>query len=396
MNTNIPDNENIYIFIDTNLFYTRKNTYDFVNRNIDEILHIRDKFNHIFLNNKEIILLIPDIVLKEVQSIKKEHLVRDFNRFLKNIKTLEEDQFVLDLKQIKDKFDEKLTLKKDYFISSNEIIVPANCNNEYFENILKRAINKQIPFKPRYDSKKDRDVGDNGFKDAVIWYSIVDYVKNNITEDNNHIILLTNNKSDFKSDELLEEFYGITGKHIEICTINQEEFSNLILNQYKGTKIEGVFVSHLKLNDRIRINSVKVLPLDFNMHSFFPKCINAKEFEESFEIEVTSKLEKLKFNVESLNFTYHEPSIESINVELRNYKFWFLDILGIELNYDDGNTFYDYDQKNFNFGTDLSEIQEYENSFKKEISSYLEEEGYGPIDPEIIDYEIVEFIPPND
>jgi len=396
MNINIPANKNIYIFIDTNLFYTKRNTYDFVNSNINEIIHIRDKFNHIFLNNKKIILLTPDIVLKEMQSIKKERLVRDFKKFLKNIKNLKENQLVLDLNQIIDKFDEKLTNKKDEFISSNEIIVPANCNNEYFENIVKKAINKKIPFKPRYDSKEDRHVGDNGFKDAVIWYSIVDYVKNNITGDDNYIILLTYNKSDFKSEELLEEFYKITGKHIEICTLNQKEFSNLILNHYKGTNIEGVCVSHLKLNDKMRINSVKVLPLDFNMSSFFPKYIDAKEFEESFKIEVTSKLENLGFNVENLNFIYPEPSIEYINVELRNYKLWFLDILDIELGYDDGTTVYADDPKNINFSIFLSELKEYENSFKKKISSYLEEQGYGPIDPKIIDYEIVEFIPPND
>ena len=395
MNTNIQDNKNIYIFIDTNLFYTRRNRYDFANHDIDEIIRMRDKFNHNFLNNKKIVIHTPDLVLKEVQLLKRDRLVQDFAEILSILKPLGEKQLISHLEQIRDEIDEKLTNKKEEFILSNKIIVPTNCNNEYFENIVEKAINKQTPFKPNYDQKKKRHVGDNGFKDAVIWYSIVDYVKINIIEDA-YIILLTNNSSDFKSEKLLEEFYQITGKHIEIYKENQEEFSNFILNQSNDTNIEDVYVSCIKIKEKVRINSIKLLPLDSNISSFIPKYVNAKEFKESFEFEIAAKLENIGFDVENLKFSYHEPSIEYINVALRNYKLWFLDILDIELGYDDGTIDYAYDPKDIQLSTFFNETKEDVDSFKKDVSTCLEKQGYGQINPKIINYEIVEFIHPND
>ena len=113
MDTNILDNQNIYIFIDTNLYFTKKSTYELENYAIKKIIEMRDTFNDILGgNNKEMILLSPDMVFKEVYSIKKEQLNRDCNQCLKSIRNLGENQLIPSINQIKEKIDEKLNKKK--------------------------------------------------------------------------------------------------------------------------------------------------------------------------------------------------------------------------------------------------------------------------------------------
>ena len=237
-------------------------------------------------------------------------------------------------------------------------------------------------------------VGDNGFKDTVIWYSIVDYVKNNVTVKDSHIILLTNNDKDFNSAELLEEFNEITGRNIKIYNADQEEFLSFILSKYRATEIDNILVSHIEINGNVNINSINILPLNCNMPSPLPQYIDPSKFKEISKKSITTELEKLGFNVEKLKFKYIVPKPKYVKVELRNYEFLYLDNLDIELNYDDGSTVYAECPENINFSIELGENEDYEKTFKTKISSYLEEQGYGPIDPSIIYYEIVDFIPP--
>lgn len=113
--------------------------------------------------------------------------------------------------------------------------------------------------------------------------------------------------------------------------------------------------------------------------------------------------------LESSIRSYLKSPIEHILVNLRNFKLWFLDILDIEIYYEDGTEFKIEAPENLNFNPvleelittdknseDYTDLKQCETDFKEEIASMLEQAGLGKIDINSIDYEIVEYIQPND
>ena len=106
---------------------------------------------------------------------------------------------------------------------------------------------------------------------------------------------------------------------------------------------------------------------------------------------------------------YTESPLVSAFVNLRNYKLWYLDILDIDLYYEDSTEIRIEPSDNPNFSTALEDLEstqkesemypslkKIEDDFKEYISLLLEKEGYGKIEASNIEYEIVEFIEPND
>lgn len=390
--------KHFYVFIDTNLLYNNKIDYNIFETYIMKyLLEIRDSINTIFEDSKKISYYFAEMVCNEAYSITKEQIKIEFEEFVKKIEYIDEKKLKDELNEIITNLDQKINEKKDKFILDNEIIIVPHCNSSYFQNIIEKAIDKKLPFKPKYNQKKKRYVGDNGFKDAVIWYSIIDYIKDKTISDKDHIILLTNNKSDFESEEMLREFEDIVRKEIHVIDVPNvkdskfSEFINLILKDSKHIKIDSINISYLNTNNNVRINSIEFSPLDFNISSIFNNNFKFSKFKDDIENEITAKLKKL-FNVDNLKFNYTKLSIEYVNVHLRNYKSYFYDIYNIELGYDDGTTVYvdGSDKQYFDIGQD----EESDIGFKDEISSNLEGQGYGPIDLDIIEYEIVESISP--
>lgn len=266
-----------------------------------------------------------------------------------------------------------------------------------------------MPFKPKLDEKKKRYIGDNGFKDTVIWYSIIEHIKNQEISENDQIILLTNNIKDFKSDGTLREFKLLAGKDIHITNFKPakgngskpSEFLRIILENSKDLKIDTINISYLKIKDKIQIHSIKGSPLNFNLAPLFPNSIDPSNFEDKIETQIKYRFSSFGFNVEDLKFNFDEAKVVAVTVNLRNYKLWFIDIDGIELEFEDG-IFIEEFNFDVNFGTDILEYNGYDGEsrdadedFRETIISILEGRGYHHIEPDSIEYE-VEYIPPDD
>jgi len=149
------------------------------------------------------------------------------------------------------------------------------------------------------------------------------------------------------------------------------------------------------------IHSIKGSPLYFNLAPLFPKYMDTENFENILKTAIKRKFLSFGFNVEDLKFNFVAPKVVAVTVNLRNYKLWFLDIDSIELEFEDG-IFTEEVNFNVNFGTDIVEYDEYDSDlgdtdqdFRATIISILEDRGYH-IDPDCIEYEVVEFIPPAD
>lgn len=231
------------IFFDTN-FLRRKNIDDFsvfhfgnqVEDFID-FLGTNDVVDYYKINISEIT---TEELKKQINDKYKEELLKlndSYNKF-KNVHNI---KFNVDENLQYDELLEKLM--REYFEFYNINIV--EIKNLSLQNLLKRAINKNKPF------IGENGNSDKGFKDAVLWESIIEYAKKTKSK---RFILFTKNVQDFPK-ELEDEFEKTTNKRIEIVneiSIIQEK---ILLEQSRNTN-DILTLNWLKENVQILIEEI--------------------------------------------------------------------------------------------------------------------------------------------
>lgn len=404
--------ECFYLFLDTNLFYSEKVTYNiFKIKLMKDLLDLRDSFNILFNNYRKIEILIPKLVVEEIYSIKSHVIQSEISKFQKTIKHLDEKSLIDSLEKIYDKVHFELDKSGEHFFSNYDIEMIPYCDNKYFPTIIDKSINKRLPFKPEYNDKKKRHVGDNGFKDAVIWYSIINHVEKKCNKNTDHIFFLTNNEKDFRSELTLLEFKELTGKNIEIIkfkstdpNVNDSEFNPFLKNILNKSnvhvpiKLEQVNISYLDIKNAAEINSIIAEPLSININS----VVNCKKRISNLDNEnkiilndkIKETLSEFEFDISDLKFNYYIPEIENVYFTLMNYMNESLDIDEIIITYKDGS------EKHLLYGLNVYinpdsdypiEFEENDEQFTNEalelLCNDLEENGYGTVAPEAIDFE---------
>ncbi len=98
------------------------------------------------------------------------------------------------------------TKYKKYF---GDHIIPFSRDGETLSAIIDRANKRQPPFSAA------RDASDKGFKDCLLWLSILSYFKDN---GESEVVFVTDDRSAFRNqtEALKKEFHEVTGKTIEI------------------------------------------------------------------------------------------------------------------------------------------------------------------------------------
>jgi hypothetical protein len=411
--------ESFYIFLDTNLFYSPKITYNiFKIKLMEDILSLRNSFNKMFSGFRNIKILIPQLVVEETYSIKANIIKSEFIKFQEHIKHLEERDLKNSLIRISEEMLEfRLDSSGERFFSDNKIEIVPYCHYKYFHAIIQKSIKKQLPFKPKYDEKKNRYVGDDGFKDTVIWFSIIDYVKKNCSPNTDHVFFFTNNKKDFMSELTLLEFKILTGMDIEIIdfksnnpNINDSEFTpflNYILDKSHfpiPVKINKINISYLKLKNKAEMNSIFVEPLSINIISLVNCEKKFPNFGEENKLFLNGKIKdtllKFRFDVSDLEFNYYIPEIESVYFTIVNHADESLVVGDIIIAYKDGFEkhgidlelleFYKNPETEYplEFPIDYEGNSEKFNSLAlKALIDYLEGDGFGNVSPEAIEFD---------
>lgn len=156
----------IYIVFDTNMLYNSTTKYgDFsFNKNIDLFIN--------FLKEEELTdkcsILIPRVVIDELKQQQKEHFYEDYKKIqdlLKQQGDLCSVVWNIDI----DKYESYIeSIIKNYIIQKKVEIIDV-CSEKAFKKILEKALKKNPPFEG-VEKKSDK-----GFKDAVIWQSLIEY-----------------------------------------------------------------------------------------------------------------------------------------------------------------------------------------------------------------------------
>ncbi|MRE73091.1 PIN domain-containing protein [Mammaliicoccus sciuri] len=232
-----------YIILDTNILHNRdfKDYYNFELKNSYTDLQGRIERKDLANSFK---ILIPDLVFKELHKQKLQKyeadfiqlnlLIEKFNKFL-DVKFELPPQF---------EYEEFLEQKISEFKVRNSIeTIKTINNNETFAKIIDKAVNKKPPFEGK-ESKSDK-----GFKDALIWESILNFAQNNPGK-----YYFCSKDKGFKNT-LIEEFNNLTSNStIEFITDNEQNFFNQLIDNLSKEKISS---NRLK---SIRIEIAKKLP----------------------------------------------------------------------------------------------------------------------------------------
>ncbi|CAG0980034.1 hypothetical protein METP3_02026 [Methanosarcinales archaeon] len=332
------------VFIDTNIFLMLyQENKDNLNTIFEDISKLKDSLVFVdqvsdeFLRNRDKIFseLINNVINKKIPKPHVTSFIRSLDEFSELIKAGDE------LKSKHKKFIEKLKkIKNDLdtdilYTKFYELYNDSALTiYERTDDIVDKAHKRMLIGNPPIDDKK------NTIGDQIIWETLISNLKDDL-------IFITHDKT-------------------------YENHISFLKNEYKK-RVD----KELTITDKVSFALSKIEEKPSKSLIYFEK--------------------------------YAENPIVSAYVNLRNFKGWFLDILDIDIYYEDGKEDQIQPHEDIQFNTSLEDIEftkkgeemydtlkKYETAFKNQISSILKNDGYGEVDIDAIDYDIVEYISPED
>ncbi|NJD01219.1 MAG: hypothetical protein FIA99_01155 [Ruminiclostridium sp.] len=145
-------------------------------------------------------------------------------------------------KTFEDRFqaDKKYTIK-GYEEQFNDKIISFNSSKNVLKDVMDRVYKKIPPF------LNTDNASDKGFKDTLLWMSMMDYFK--VINENVNVIFISNDKGFMNYVETLQmEFLTITGKKIDIR--NNNYYKDLLGETIEVAKVEEIYVKELSASDK--------------------------------------------------------------------------------------------------------------------------------------------------
>lgn len=229
---------NTYIIFDTNTLHLGKYK--------DFSKYTFNKFYHDILGKVErhdvvdsFKLLVPQIAIDEIYKQQLEAFDKIKEDFLE-IKQKCENLYGIDMNINPElNYANFLSEVKENYLKHNDVEVLPICNENRFSKIVERALNKQAPFEGG-----DKGKSDKGFKDALIWESILEYADS--IDQPSEFIFITNDKG--FHDTLRREFEVFTGKSITFYNKDDQQKIDFQVQKYSEDKIVKNKVANVNEN----------------------------------------------------------------------------------------------------------------------------------------------------
>ena len=247
----------IYISLDTNFLNVSKykNLEKFeLNSNFYEMYDLSK--NKACIDKCEVLL--PELVYRELLQHEMEAYRKVYDTVRQYAMQLK-DLFSFNFRYTPEEYEIELRRRADQYLTEEKIETLPVCKDSQFTNILETSIKKLSPF----EGVKGK--ADKGFKDAVIWFSLIDYAKEHpadyifVTEDNIF--------QDYENKKWLYNFFEEnTGQKITFYKCTEEVRQNIIeFSEESGLREVEIAVQEKEWeiydNDRVMINTVWTLPV---------------------------------------------------------------------------------------------------------------------------------------
>lgn len=275
-----------YIIFDTNVLFQRSYN-DYSKFTLHPIYYeIRGKIErHDVENHFEI--LVPEITINELFRHQVESFQEKINSLIDTYKTFKQIYEISFSMNEDFDYEAYLHMVKEQYIKGNGIKLLPICSESRFSAIVSRALNKLAPF------DGGEKASDKGFKDAVIWESILEFASKN----KGQYIFLTHDKG-FR-EKLKKEFENSTGNLIMIFNKDQLREVDLYIEDYSTEQ-----------NIKIKLQMIYE-KLQDHFEDFILKLKTEKI--KSIEVNKTACL------VTEINFKHEIIDLNEVGVE--NYKF---------------------------------------------------------------------------
>lgn len=127
-------------------------------------------------------------------------------------------------------------------------IIKYDESSDTFKSIINRALEKIPPFSD--DNEKAKS--DKGFKDTIIWLSVIEYFKN---QGENNVIFISDDKVFVNNSILVNEFKSYTNKNITIKT-NEDFLKMIAYNENKKSDNIVLKNNELDFEHDVEINNI--------------------------------------------------------------------------------------------------------------------------------------------
>jgi hypothetical protein len=401
----------ILIFIDTNLLWNDQNDFNIFSTSfLTQLIQFRDFFNN-EVQSTEIKIIFPNTVIRERYKQKLDTLLLSIKGISESLKKLTKmkifnnDSAISDLEQLTTNLHHIIENEGTNFLLENSIISCPDCPDIYFENIVQKAYNKEKPF----DNKKA-----DGFKDSLIWFSVIDYVRKQKLKEDDLIIFFTINKRDFESEAMLGEFFNFTQKNLLIFGFDKtykihessenQEFLKYLLKEAQEIKITGIRIGYNESVTRINIENIFADPFPSNLLKLIDTHdIRKNDCIDKLKARVITLLKSLNFHVISDRISIEArklPAICDITVFLDYHtNGQFYDINFVKIEFDDGEEVERYPE-NYNVMIFDEYIINYETpdfdyfwinqEMNKNVAEIIEELSARKVDPDSIRYTVLD------
>lgn len=233
------------VIFDTNFINANKKDLETIKNDIKDTVNI----------------IIPSMVVREIQNQSIRRIKNDYDQI---INLIEKNKGILDFKenfkleQIINEKEKEISKWLNHYAPLN--ILPYN--NVNVDEILSRLQYKKAPF------LNEENSSDKGFKDAIIWLSILKCEQLNEYDE---VIFVTNDNKGFikRKQELLNEYKLNFKNNIIFCSDKNELYINLGLvvdeqiNKKNSVKNEGKIVDFGDLKDKLNLYVTDLIYYDY-------------------------------------------------------------------------------------------------------------------------------------
>jgi hypothetical protein len=289
------------IFIDSNIFF---NNWYLDNANFKSFLNYIDKTDSKILISEIVCDEIDNKFMSELATLKK-NIETGINRS----KQLLDKSIELDLSLFNMDYSLKKVITKK---TEKAIFIPYNDISN--STLVKRAIKRIKPFQDK----------DKGFRDTLIWLSIIKHLEK--INGNENVVIINNNSSDF-------------------FTKDKTDLHSDLKNDIKVSKIENTFKVYKSINDFIS-DKVEAEHQNIKIDDFLEKYIYPNEEVIEQQIEYHIEFESIQWfndllresspDFKNVNYIsdYNFSIIEGIeDLELLNWSFLDKDSIYAELQF---------------------------------------------------------------
>lgn len=352
----MSENEIIFFFVDTNVLCNKKINYDILNEkgNINQIIKLRDLINQ-NIPQISIRIVFPDIVMRELKTQKLELLVDARDKAIETLSTLipepnASDELQKIYRSTNQVIESSIDSKISEYTHENGVDIAIRPDDSYFSKIIDIAIKKEKPFKKN----------ESGFKDALIWFSIEDYLVNYkeslderalddvSTPELKRSYLFTDNQIDFNSSALKQKLFEKTEINLKLVVPpfskhNTPELRYIslikeILSDINDIQILNINVGYEIHPNKIWISQILIEPYFFDFSYYLRiKEYNSDDWQERARKNIGKLLKELgyRFDESSINVEFSElQAIDSINIGIVYQKNGdYYEIPSIEIEY---------------------------------------------------------------